>query len=390
MSKSDEIETALARLQYADRDEFEDILAQAVIPNFLGQKRKLFDAFSGNPGALDQIVEVVEHRADLRGFFIDISVSCLLVETQNEALYEKFKDRLLTLSDPLINLYRGKYPDPEIETYLCKKLFSIAKRNPEPWRSEIARCMGEVGTRKVLPTLRAILEDAGPTAEILTTFPDQHGPLGRWDAMSQASFVETIRDAIDSIEARHNTGFCERASIASDEPVNSEFDEETMVQMVRRVIDKGECDSAEFKSTFRWDIRRKEKHGDITHASLKTIAAFLNSEGGCLLVGVADDGSIIGTELDGFDSDDKYLLHFYNVTHERLGIIAAKNVKASIVNLEGKSILKAFCNKSSQPVYYKKKGGSVMEFFIRNGPQTISLPIEQISAYIDDHFKTDK
>jgi len=44
------------------------------------------------------------------------------------------------------------------------------------------------------------------------------------------------------------------------------------------------------KTSFRWDIRAEKKNSAIEHASLKTIAAFLNSGGGTLLIGVEDDG----------------------------------------------------------------------------------------------------
>lgn len=47
----------------------------------------------------------------------------------------------------------------------------------------------------------------------------------------------------------------------------------------------------------------------MTHAVLKTIAAVLNTEGGNLLIGVADDGSIIGIERDQLGSDDKFMRH---------------------------------------------------------------------------------
>ena len=57
----------------------------------------------------------------------------------------------------------------------------------------------------------------------------------------------------------------------------------------------------------------------MTHAVLKTVAAFLNTEGGDLLIGVADDGSITGTEADKLESDDKFMLHLAQVVRNGLG-----------------------------------------------------------------------
>ena len=57
----------------------------------------------------------------------------------------------------------------------------------------------------------------------------------------------------------------------------------------------------------------------MTHAVLKTVGAFLNTEGGDLLIGVADDGSIVGIERDRLESDDKFMRHLSQVVRNRLG-----------------------------------------------------------------------
>ena len=48
----------------------------------------------------------------------------------------------------------------------------------------------------------------------------------------------------------------------------------------------------EFKQTFSLDVKKGSKEKYIEKAALKTIGAFLNTEGGDLLVGVDDDGNI--------------------------------------------------------------------------------------------------
>ena len=62
---------------------------------------------------------------------------------------------------------------------------------------------------------------------------------------------------------------------------------------------RGESKTLEFKSTLRWNTKEDRKDDKvITHSALKTVAAFLNTDGGDLLIGVRDDGSIIGIERD--------------------------------------------------------------------------------------------
>jgi type I restriction enzyme, R subunit len=74
------------------------------------------------------------------------------------------------------------------------------------------------------------------------------------------------------------------------------------------LIKRGESKTLEFKSTLRWSLKedRRDDKG-VTHAALKTIAAFLNTDGGDLLIGVGDDGSIVGIEADQLDNDDKFM-----------------------------------------------------------------------------------
>ena len=54
----------------------------------------------------------------------------------------------------------------------------------------------------------------------------------------------------------------------------------------------------EFKSTLEWDVREKKNNPQLINSSLKTIASFLNTEGGVLLIGVEDNGNIYGIEKD--------------------------------------------------------------------------------------------
>jgi predicted HTH transcriptional regulator len=54
-------------------------------------------------------------------------------------------------------------------------------------------------------------------------------------------------------------------------------------------------------------------------AALKTIAGFLNASGGTLVIGVADDGKVLGLAADGFPNEDKMGLHLVNLLRDRVG-----------------------------------------------------------------------
>ena len=64
------------------------------------------------------------------------------------------------------------------------------------------------------------------------------------------------------------------------------------------LIAQGEGSKLEFKETLRVDIKTNTINKDVLFASLKTIAAYLNTEGGTLLIGVSDNLEIKGLERD--------------------------------------------------------------------------------------------
>ena len=60
----------------------------------------------------------------------------------------------------------------------------------------------------------------------------------------------------------------------------------------------GESQTLEFKSSARWNVRAASPDKKLEHAITKTVCAFLNAEGGTLLIGVDDNGQVLGLEDD--------------------------------------------------------------------------------------------
>lgn len=121
------------------------------------------------------------------------------------------------------------------------------------------------------------------------------------------------------------------------------------------------------------------------YAILKSVAAFLNSDGGTLLIGVKDNGNILGMEIENFANDDKYLLHFTNLMQNNIGIKNMQYVHYDLVEIENKKILKVECEPASMPLYLKIE--SVEAFYIRSGPASKKLPVSAAVSYINEHFQ---
>lgn len=153
----------------------------------------------------------------------------------------------------------------------------------------------------------------------------------------------------------------------------------------------GETKTLEFKSSLRWNSFKKGFDIQIENAVLKTIVAFCNTEGGELLIGVSDDGTILGIENDGFKNPDKFLLHIRNLIVDR---IIPKTVLGSIdyeiISLEGKPICHVICTSSSEDIWLKPDTTTPEQFFVRSRPSSTPLSPKEAVAYIQKHFKKTK
>ncbi|PYV08952.1 MAG: hypothetical protein DMG07_24330, partial [Acidobacteria bacterium] len=161
-------------------------------------------------------------------------------------------------------------------------------------------------------------------------------------------------------------------------------------RQAEELIKRGESKTLEFKATLRWNLREDRRDDTvITHAVLRTIAAFLNTEGGDLLIGVADDGAIVGIEADRLESDDQFMRHLAQVARNGLGDRASTCIDPKTQIVQGKTVCVVSCQRSPEPVLLKWKGMEVDaggDFFIRSGPGTVRLPPESASHYIRTRF----
>lgn len=156
------------------------------------------------------------------------------------------------------------------------------------------------------------------------------------------------------------------------------------------LIQRGESKTLEFKSTLRWNLREDRKDdATITHAVLKTIAAFLNTAGGDLLIGVADDRTIVGLEPDRFAGDDEFMRHLAQAVRNGLGDRASAGIDPRTQIVQGKTVCLVSCQRSPEPVYLKWKGMEKSpdgDFYIRSGPGTILLEPKSAAVYIKTRF----
>ncbi len=163
------------------------------------------------------------------------------------------------------------------------------------------------------------------------------------------------------------------------------LDRRRLEQDLRELITAGEGTHLEFKSTMRMNLRTQTTGKEIELAWLKGVAAFLNTEGGILLIGIADDGSVLGMDADRFDNEDKCQLHFKNLLSQHLGPEYARFVRFYLHDLDGRRIGAVECECADAPAFLRDDKQREL-FIIRNGPSNIELSISRALKYIQGHF----
>ncbi len=150
------------------------------------------------------------------------------------------------------------------------------------------------------------------------------------------------------------------------------------------LIRGGESESVEFKSTLRTNLHTDKHDEKMKNAVLKTLAAFLNTNGGVLFIGVDDKGNPVGFEADGFPNEDKMNQHLYNIVIGSMGENAGTAIHVNFDDYEGVKIMVVRCDRSSFPVYVKD--GSRPQFYVRIGSSTRELSGEEMVSYRNRHF----
>ena len=154
---------------------------------------------------------------------------------------------------------------------------------------------------------------------------------------------------------------------------------------LHQLIAAGEGATVEFKQTLRADATTGQVHKGVELAVLKSVAAFMNSSGGTLLIGVDDSGTVTGLEpdlklinrgdLDGFEQTLRNLL---------MGRIDKSSCSRVAVEFVTDSSGKTFCAvtvpREQEPRWVEEKGNDIL--FVRAGNGTMPLSGRDAHIYL--------
>ena len=168
---------------------------------------------------------------------------------------------------------------------------------------------------------------------------------------------------------------------------------------VEQELAEGEAQKIERKSSLFFDRNKYQgnsqldindyKSKEVAHSSLKTIAGFLNAEGGILYIGVFDDHSIAGLEADfpyvkGKDIDT-WQLALQDLVKKKFkdGDAILAYCLVQIIERGCKCIARVEVLPRREPVFLFSEKKNQYCFYARNGNETNEIGIEHFQEYLN-------
>ncbi|MEY3288049.1 MAG: hypothetical protein RLZZ419_291 [Pseudomonadota bacterium] len=156
------------------------------------------------------------------------------------------------------------------------------------------------------------------------------------------------------------------------------------------IIQQGEGPLLEFKSTFRWDMEQSRTNRQLEGVVLKSLAGFLNShQGGTLLIGVADDGQIIGLEHDfqtlKKQNQDGLEQAIMTAIAANLGADLCSHINILFHVIDTNALCRLIVSPSDRPVFLNQ--GNTLKLYVRTGGGTRDLNIQEALEFSQTRWK---
>jgi hypothetical protein len=156
-------------------------------------------------------------------------------------------------------------------------------------------------------------------------------------------------------------------------------------QQVRSLIAGGESANLEFKSSARWDLKENRASKVIEQVVVKTAAGFLNVDsGGTLLLGVADEGNVLGLENDyktmgTKQNRDAYENWLTTLFLGEFGKDASPLIRITFHEIDSKDVCQVALKPSPRPIFVKDDKGEHLH--LRTGNSTRTLTARETVEY---------
>lgn len=329
----------------------------------------------------------------------------LIATLKSEPLLRAVQNASIKLfTDEQVLLLRAGFS--EFEQLLVDYLWSHRNSESLPYCSSVCDALGDCARlQETLTALSALERHFGPRAtQIRAKHEEEHKrielgemtPMDIWEKRSDENlFLSAHEYLLKTVEKLRKRPLVEE--IKTDQqaltigPIDKPGD-------ILDLLSKNESDQLEFKSTLRWDLKTSSLNLKLEGAILKTVAAFTNANGGNLLIGVSDNGQVLGLDLD-YDSladakhgivgnADKFKLHLGILLKNTFGHAFATNkVTTTIHKIGNKEICLVEVQRSKRPIVIDVddgKGRKTQTCFVRMGNASEPITLEELIKHMED------
>jgi len=154
---------------------------------------------------------------------------------------------------------------------------------------------------------------------------------------------------------------------------------------VLSIIRSGETKKVEFKSTFRFNLKKQKDDDGLKRAVVTTINAFLNTQSGTLFIGVKDNGEVLGIENDHFKNEDKFTLAIIQQIKNYMSEAIASKIDINFIDIDNKKIIRIDVPMNWPEktfMHWKEEGLRIEKIYVRTGPESAEL----LPSQHDKHF----
>ena len=209
-----------------------------------------------------------------------------------------------------------------------------------------------------------------------------HALPNDWERMDYWDFLEKRRGLMAEVIRKGFEKLC--SSQLPEEEISLNYKKKTVVDLIAGT----ETDRVEFKSSAYYSHRPDVPESVIKDSVIKTVAGFLNANGGTLAIGIADDGEILGIQPDlnqkNMDAD-RYVNSLTCMLESSLGSLAVTMTSIQLQAVDGNTVALIHANPSPEPIYAKVSRGN-QTFFVRVNNSTRVLEASDLVGYVRDRW----
>ena len=172
-------------------------------------------------------------------------------------------------------------------------------------------------------------------------------------------------------------------NLDADSAYSADPDLSDNAPQIEELLAEDEHEQLEFKSTLRFDLRGRQVNQELEKSVMKTVAGFLNSKGGNIIIGVDDSRKPLGlkhdyktlrrADSDGFEN------HFTQIFNAMVGPEFRHLIRLRFPVVGGEEVCVIRVAPSYRPIYLKIDGNE--HFYARTGNVTTPLKMSEAEAY---------